>query len=267
MRSELIYRLSRTLSPYAFKGKVRLLHWGCPKNGEESIELFGYRVRLELADYIQRSMYLDAFEPHETRMVQTYLKPGMTVVDVGANVGYYTLMAASIVGEEGQVHAFEPSPYAFARLHATICNNHISQVRLVQAALGDQRGQARLFLPAQIGNHTPTLLGEDVRHAVEVPIRTLDEYVRQHNIERIDLLKLDVEGFEPNVIAGARETIGAGKIRAVLCEFNEDWLDKNGTSSAALRQTFIQYGFKVMGRTPPATRFENIFFRFQPGTS
>lgn len=267
MRSELIYRLSRALSPHTFKGKVRLLHWGCPKTGEESIELFGYRIRLDLADYIQRSMYLDSFEPYETRMVRAYLQPGMTVVDVGANVGYYTLMAASLVGEEGQVHAFEPSPYAFHRLHATIRDNHISQVSLVQAALGDQRGRARLFLPAQIGNHTPTLLGEDTQRTVEVPVHTLDEYVRERGIERIDLLKLDVEGFEPNVIAGARHTIEARKIGAVLCEFNEDWLDKNASSGAELQRTFCQYGFAIAGENPPAKGPRNVFFRLQPGLS
>src|SRR5262249_46342421 len=93
----------RVLEPLNFRGKARLLHSLCPKEGERQRQIFNSRVELDLSDYIQRSMYLGVYEPAESKAIRAYLKPGMTFVDVGANVGYYTLMAASLVGRDGLV--------------------------------------------------------------------------------------------------------------------------------------------------------------------
>src|ERR1700730_3314616 len=120
--------LSDAIRPYNFRGKARLLHSLCSREGEQEAEIFGYQIKLDLSDYIQRSIYLSVFEPHESAQVKQYLKEGMTLVDVGANVGYYTLLAASLVGRRGRVLAFEPSPYAFERLVETIRRNNLSQV-------------------------------------------------------------------------------------------------------------------------------------------
>jgi len=96
-----------------------------PKRGIREAKIVGYQLTLDLADFIQRSIYLGTFGPIESRWVRAYLKSGMTVVDVGANVGYYSFLAASLVGPTGQVFAFEPSPYAFERLAAAVRKNRI----------------------------------------------------------------------------------------------------------------------------------------------
>src|SRR5918997_736906 len=99
-------KIIRTLlSPFNFRGKARLLHSLSPKVGERTVRIYGRRIRLDLSDYIQRSIYLHTFEPQESSLVRNYLKRGMTFVDVGANVGYYSLMASAIVGPEGRVIA------------------------------------------------------------------------------------------------------------------------------------------------------------------
>jgi predicted methyltransferase len=90
----------------------------------ESSEAF---FELDLKDLIQRDIYWGTFEPNETRLVQEYLRPSMTFLDVGANLGYYTALAASLVGRRGRVIAFEPSPYAFEKLHAMVVNNKLEQ--------------------------------------------------------------------------------------------------------------------------------------------
>src|ERR1700730_16140389 len=112
--------LSDAIRQFNFRGKARLLHGLCSREGEHEAEVFGYKIKLDLADYIQRSIYLRTFEPRESALIRHYLKPGMTFVDVGANVGYYTLLAASLVGRRGRVLAFEPSPYVFERLVETM---------------------------------------------------------------------------------------------------------------------------------------------------
>src|SRR4051812_45920835 len=97
-----------------FRGKARLFNLFCPRSGTKRARIFGSVFSLDLADFVQRQIYLGTFEPKETRLVNGFLQPGMTFVDAGANVGYYTaLAAAKVAGNQGRVIAFEPSPYAF----------------------------------------------------------------------------------------------------------------------------------------------------------
>src|SRR5215831_21394191 len=224
-----IRRLSEAIRPYNFRGKARLLHSLSSREGEREAEIFGYKIKLDLADYIQRSIYLGTFEPDESAQIKKYLKPGMTFVDVGANVGYYSLMAASLVGPRGRVLAFEPSPYAFARLKETIERNKLSQVHAVQLGLGDIANEARLFLPLP-GNHSPSMVPNSGDRPITVGVRRLDDWLFEHEVDCVHLVKIDVEGFEPNVIKGAAKYISEGRVRAILCEFNGYWLERNGSA-------------------------------------
>src|SRR5258707_2202086 len=258
-----IKTLSDTIRPYNFRGKARLLHSLCPREGERQTEVFGYQMKLDLADYIQRSIYLNTFEPCESAQVRQYLKPGMTFVDVGANVGYYTLLAASLVGPRGQVLAFEPSPYAFDRLVDAITRNDMSQVCAIQSGLSDGSGEKRLFLPNQQGNHSPSMVPNAGGHPINVSVRQLDDWLAEHDVDCVDLMKIDVEGFEPNVIKGAAKYIQQGRVRAILCEFNNYWLETNGSSSLQLYDLLKGFGF-VSSQSEPdfALGVQNILFTF-----
>lgn len=257
----MIKPLSDLLRPLTFRGKARLLHKLCPKEGERDAKIFGYRIRLDRHDYIQRSMYLGTFEPQESAQVKSYLKAGMTFVDVGANVGYYTLMAASLVGKSGRVLAFEPSSYAFGRLEETIRQNKLAQVQAIRAGLGDTNKEGQLFVSPNTGNHTPSMVPNEGGRPVAVPVLRLDDYLAEHEVDDVDFLKIDVEGFEPNVIRGAGKYIERGKIHAILCEFNAEWLAANQSSAPALYELLINFGFKAAARQPGLDgRVQNILF-------
>lgn len=233
-----------------FRGKARLLLSMCPVEGEYQIDLFGSRITLDLEDYIQRCMYLNVFEPEETSFVQAYLKPGMCFVDAGANIGYYSLLAAEKVGLKGLVMAFEPSPYAYERLVRTVTENGLRQVRAEQAGLGEQNGVARLQLPVEKGNHTPTMVGIGDTNVITTPVYRLDEYLERRGIAKVDLLKLDVEGYEPNIILGADRYLKAGRISALLCEFHRPWLEANHWTPERMHALICDYGFDLLSRPP-----------------
>lgn len=254
--------LADVLRPFTFRGKARILHTLCPKEGERNARVFGCRVGLDLRDYIQRSIYLGVFEPYESAQVGHYLKPGMTFVDVGANVGYYTLMAAASVGGTGRVLAFEPSPYAFNRLEETVRRNNLPNVRALQVGLSDAPGVMSLFMPDKPGNHSPSMVPNG-GHPVEVPVRRLDDCLEEYRVERVDLMKIDVEGFEPNVVEGAMGYITRGKVGAILCEFNSYWLERNGGSSEILFETLTGLGFEpANGRPDFEAAIQNMLFTF-----
>jgi FkbM family methyltransferase len=255
--------LSDAIRPYNFRGKARLLHSLCSRDGELDTEVFGYDMKLELGDYIQRSIYLGTFEPRESAQVRNDLKPGMTFIDVGANVGYYTLLAASLVGRRGRVLAFEPSPYAFDRLVETIKRNNLSQVRAIQSGLSDGSGEEHLFLPDARGNHSPSMVPNGGGRPINVPVRRLDDWLAEHEVDQVDLMKIDVEGFEPNVIKGAAKYIQQGKVRAILCEFNKYWLEMNGCSLPQLYDLLTSSGFvSAQGEPDFDSVVQNLLFTF-----
>ena len=242
MGAYMLELLISALRPFRFKGKARLLGPWTPRSGTRVAVVNGYRVELDLIDHIQRLVYLGAYERWETGVVRRLLRPGMCFVDVGANIGYFTLLAARRVGPTGRVFAIEPSPYAADRLSRTISANVIPQVRIERCGLGRRQGEVVLY-DAAVGNHTPTMLGDPGCHGLVVPVRTLDDCVREWSIDRIDLMKIDVEGYEPEVFAGAARTLADGKIRAILCEFNAHWLARAGTSSREVYRGLLDQGF------------------------
>ena len=250
---------------FDFPRKAGLLHLICPRVGEKEIDLYGYKITLDLSDYIQRSVYLNVFEPYESNLIKNYLKPGMTFIDVGANIGYFTLMGATLVGREGNVIAFEPSPYAYRRLENTVNKNNISQVSLVQAGLSNSKSTLQLYIPSEKkGNHAPTMLKNDDGQPINVPVYTLDEHLKDNNIMYVDLMKIDVEGFEPNVIEGAREAIESKKIRSILLEFNKYWLECNGSTVDSLYQKLLALGFKPKNKNIDIdSPLQNLFFSIE----
>jgi len=234
--------LISALRPFQFKGKARLLGRWIPRSGMRVTVVNGYRVELDLIDHIQRMVFLGAYERWETAMVRRLLLPGMCFVDVGANIGYFTLLAARRVGPTGRVFAIEPSPYAADRLSQTIADNVIPQVRIERCGLGRRPGEVVLY-DAAVGNHTPSMLGDPGGHGLVVPVRTLDECIHEWKIDRIDLMKIDVEGYEPEVFAGAARALADGRVRAILCEFNAHWLARAGTSSGEVYRGLLNQGF------------------------
>lgn len=251
-----------TLRPFQFRGKGRLLQRLVPREGEYTAGVFGYRMRLDISEFIQRQIYLGSFERHETRWVRRWLKPGGTFVDVGANVGYFTLLASSLVGPTGRVRACEPSLYAFQRLEATLRDNAISQARVFNFALAEKPGTLNLYFTSPtVTNHTPSMVAQEGARSVPVPVRPLDECLEEWGLERVDILKIDVEGFEPQVLAGARKALATGRIRAILCEFNDHWLRKNGSSAAELYAWIRGHHYRDIGgdREPAKGSMENRF--------
>lgn len=231
------------IRPFWFRGKYRLLNLLVPNDGIRNAQVFGLQFELDLADWIQRSVYLGTFDPLETRLVAGFLTPGMTVVDVGANVGYYSALAASLVGSEGRIFAIEPDPRAFAQLKNLIDKNHLP-VRAFNIGLGEKSGEEHLYRSPASRNNTPTMVahGGYVPTAT-VPIRRLDDCFDEWQVAHVDLLKIDAQGWEPRVFVGASRALASGRIDAVLCEFNGHWLRAAGSSPQALWKMLVSFGY------------------------
>jgi len=246
-----------------FKGKSRLFDRLAPRSGTAFGRVFGVRVALDLADYVQRQMYLGSYERAETNRVRRFLRPGMTVVDIGAHAGYFTYLAASRVKPAGRVLAIEPDPVLFTTLAAAVRDNRVANVTLLNIALGRTTGESTLSIPpAAHQNRAPTLTPVAGWEAIRVGIRPLDDVLDECGIGTVDFLKMDVEGFEAEVFAGATRALAAGRIRAVMCEFSDYWLRLHGTSADELWDTLLSHGFRPVEPRPTfsADTWPNCFF-------
>jgi FkbM family methyltransferase len=198
----------------------------------------GCRVRCDLTDHVQRHMwFLGAYEPVESFLFSRLLRPGMTVIDAGANVGQYTLLASTAIGREGAVHGFEPAPENFARLRQHVQENSLDNVRLVQAALWDRETTVTVALPddAEAGNcgsfHVSATHGDD--GSPRVPALRLDDYAGRHGLSQIHVIKMDIEGAEPAALRGALGVLGRDRPTLML-EINRQALAEMGGSPEEL---------------------------------
>jgi FkbM family methyltransferase len=250
-----------SLRPFSFRGKGRLLNSFCPKEGIRRTSLFGYSVELDVADHIQRNVYLGTYERHESALVRKYLRPGMTFVDIGANIGYYSLMAAAVAGPLGRVIAFEPNPVLNTQLKRTVDHNGIRNITVEQLALAEKPGSGLLFVPKESGNNTATMIANDGGRPIAVSVLTLDEYLEHHQIGHVNFMKMDVEGFEPKIIQGALLSIRAKKIDAILCEFCGEWLRRNGTTPIDFYKFMRSLGLRPAEElSEDSLEVENILF-------
>lgn len=225
-----------------FRGKGRLINPMIPPSGEREAKIFGARMKLDLSDLIQRYIYMGTFEGEETEILLSALRPGMKFLDIGANVGYFTALGRERVGSAGLVYAYEPSPYAFHRLSTLVAENQWSNVKAINAGLGEKNGELALYL-GEAGNHTPTLVAHDQKVIAKVAVRRLDDEFPENT--QFDVAKMDVEGFEPNVIEGGRRFFERGGVKFVLSEFNPHWLERNGSSEDGLHRLFEESGFQL----------------------
>jgi len=207
-------------------------------------------VRLDLREAIQRQMFIGTYEPPQTAWFRQCLCPGDTIIDIGASFGYFTTLGAALVGRTGKVFAFEPSPVASKTLENAITDSMIQNVTLTKAAVGKKNGTVSLFMPTTRYVHSPSVMQSDPSFVpIHVPVIALDHFQPLENVAQVKLVKIDVEGYEPNVLDGMENLIKARRIENIICEFNSFWLGRNSTTSKQLLERFLDLGYHICMQT------------------
>jgi FkbM family methyltransferase len=207
-------------------------------------------MTLDLRETIQRQMFLGIYEPTETGWLRQCLNRGDTFIDVGASFGHYTTLGVVLVGPTGRVFAFEPSPVANRVLEESIVASKIENVVLTKSAVGKANGSVSLFMPTTRSLHSPSILRSDPRfREIQVPVVALDYFEPLNHIPQVRVMKVDVEGYEPDVLAGAENLIKEKRIKNIFCEFNSWWLERNSTTPKQLRERFLDLGYEIYRQT------------------
>jgi FkbM family methyltransferase len=187
------------------------------------------------------SAYKAISDRKERALMRALIGPGMTIADVGANIGIHTRFLSQLTGNNGRVHAFEPSPTNFSRLQDNIAGR--PNVTAVHAAVGEKSGTTALFLSDTLNVDHRTYDDGNGRERVEVPLVSLDEYFRPGTT--IDFLKIDVQGYEDSVLRGAARILRENSGIKGLIEFWPYGLRKAGTDPASVLRFIEALGFHV----------------------
>lgn len=164
----------------------------------------GIRYDLDLSEMIDLALLLRQFEPHTAAAFRRYVQPGWTVLDIGANIGAHALPLTKLTGPTGRVFAFEPTDYAYRKLVRNISlNEAFSNVYAVKAGLSNRNlYQQEVKLRA-----TWPTRGKPVIEPGKTDFRRLDNWCAENGVDRVDLMKIDVDGHEYEVLDGSRELL------------------------------------------------------------
>jgi FkbM family methyltransferase len=194
------------------------------------------RLLLDITEFTVSSLYFGnvPYEPKTTAYLRRHLRPGAVFVDIGANHGYFTILAAALVGERGRVFAFEPNPPVFEQLDEHVrLNGFESRVVRIQQALSDRMDEATPFFVSQwSGNSGVSSLvpgaaaiaegGLSLDRSISVRTDTFDRWLATSGVDRVDLVKIDTEGAEAHVARGMSRALHDRRVARIVCETSWD---------------------------------------------
>jgi FkbM family methyltransferase len=231
-----------------------------------SVEVAGVRMIMDVTDFTCHRLYFhgELYEPLTVRCVVDALRPGATFVDVGANHGYFTVLAARLVGPSGRVIAFEPNPPVFAQLREHLTRNSLTNVTPEPLALSDTAGSLTFFVstcPTNSGLSSSVPQdgafergGLDSNRTIQVSATTFDDWSRTHDVGRIDLMKIDVEGAEPSVLRGMAQTLAEAPPDGIICEV------RPGSDAGEIADMLTRHGYGARVLDESAS-YRNVLFR------
>ena len=230
----------------------KMLKWEIARIRDKKVKYIfdqTFNITLQVNEGVSRLTYYFGYsEPGIFNFINYYLKEGMFFFDIGANIGLHSLFAAKRVGSKGKVFAFEPCESIYKRIIENIESNHIDNIYIYNLALGDNERETEIIKNTSDTSRTHIrLFSEDEigrdKKIEKVIMTTLDKFVIGNNINRIDYLKIDVEGYEFNVLKGSAKTLAIIKPSIIQVEFDHENLIHNNVDLDEVRKYFQEYNY------------------------
>lgn len=205
----------------------KLFHAAFSKEGVVQVPYEGCVFNVPARDItILPSLLNDCYEKEEIKILRQVLKPGMVFVDIGANIGLFSIIGAKAVGKKGIVYCFEPEPGNYSLLHENLALNRVTNAIPIQLAVGAKKATLKLHIQKNsIGTHS--LLQKDAKSIeceLNVQVIKLDDYFKLKT-QKVDVLNIDVEGYEPFVLEGAKTVLR--NIQYLLFEYSRADIEAN----------------------------------------
>lgn len=180
---------------------------------------------------VSGALTFGVYEKPETAFLLSVFRSGMTFLDVGANLGYYTALAIARVGKQGKIVALEPDVENFGFLKKTVQANNADNVVCIQKAAADQAGKLTLYVSSGNRGDNRLYSNDLCDGSYDVDVSTVDIMLQEQGVAKVDLVKIDVQGFERQVFRGMKETIRQSDQMIMLMEFWPFGLESAGTNT------------------------------------
>jgi FkbM family methyltransferase len=213
---------------------------------------FSIRLPLRYARYYENGYEQDTFSYFEK-----CIRPNQTILDIGAHIGLYSVFFSKKLQGTGRVICFEPTPGTFAILRNTVQLNALKNCTLVNAAIAEKSGTLKFNLTSKDGegsNANSLVQTERSVNSTEVKVYSIDDYCREENL-KIDVLKIDVEGYELNALIGAEETFKNDKPVGILA-LHPASIKQLGQSLEQIWDLLLTYGCKIEFQGKPISKTE-----------
>ena len=221
---------------------------------------------------VSGSLALGVFENTEINLFRKYLKPNLVVVDIGANIGYYTIIAGKHIGPEGQVFAYEPEDRNYSLLKKNIEANGLANTIPIKIGLSKNHSICKLYLDENNkGRHSLAFKKNKEESTIETD--TLDNSLKQHGSPKVDIIKMDIEGAEFLALDGMRETIKRSPYLIIFTEFYPKAIIALGGDPLTYLKKLIEFGFSISvidedsGQITPILNTEQFMQNFPGGES
>ena len=234
------------------KGKMPLLNfisWMGLTNKVKTQKTFDedIKINLDLEDWIQKQIYFFGryeVEKKETLLWKKILKEGQTIFDIGANIGYYSLMASKRIGN-GKIYAFEPVKQTFERLTKNVKLNNFKNIKLNNLAVSNEVGTVDIYVANSKNTGTSSITKHMHFNGDKQTVKsvTIDHFIKSNNIEAMDIVKIDVEGAEMMVIEGMEKSLRKFN-PIVMIELIDERLKAAGSSIKEAYDFFEKLNYK-----------------------
>ncbi len=238
-------KIYRVISIFPFLKKIanRFIKMGIPR----FLKIEEGKLELDQSDVaVSGSLALGSFEETEVNIFREKLEAGMTVIDIGANIGYYTIIAGKRIGVNGKVLAFEPEENNFSLLSRNIALNKLTNVTALKIALTNKLGGELLYLDDNNkGHHSLSSKNPETEKKIKVRTNTLDGILENFGSPKVDIIKMDIEGAEVLVLEGMTKTIGKNPKLIIFTEFYPEAIKRLGYSPLKFLKNLMDSGFSL----------------------
>lgn len=217
---------------------------GVPGTG--AVRLEGMRILVRPGEVVGHAVAYGQFEVFERRLFASLVREGDTVFDVGANFGLYSVIASAHL-RSGSLHAFEPNPDLFPILKANLERRPFGHLKAHQLAIGATRGNVPFHCAIDSAFSSIVETGRmATERTVMVPMTTIETFMEEQGIPRVDVMKIDVEGFEPEVLQGARRLLARPDAPIVLIEIAHANLQPRKMTQETVLEELGRHGYEVL---------------------
>jgi FkbM family methyltransferase len=229
----------------SFIGKLVPSNYMYSHNSIRLVQREGINYKLDISDLVDHFIYF-GFREDAKEKLYSFIKPGMTVLDIGTNMGVTALHFSQRVGTTGKVIGFEPDKINYDKATTNIALNNFKNIVVENIGLGNENTTMKLYLVNDENRGMNRILTSTVPYPfIEIPVRVLDDFIKEHPLKKIDLIKIDVEGFEMNILQGATSIIK--QYRPILfIELDDNNLKAHGHSAKDLISFVKAFDYEII---------------------